>query len=261
MKDSPLAGKKVLITRSKSQASKMARFLEELGAIPIAVSTIKIMPPDSYEEMDEAANQLSSSAYDWVIFTSANGVVYFVERLKQLAKDAGVLKSVKIAAIGPATALELEKIGLKTDFVPQEFRAEAVVAGLRALGIKGQKILIPRAKVAREILPESLKESGAYVDVVPVYQTVPDESQAIKVIATLKSGVDFITFTSSSTVKNFVGLLEEVEIAKLLGRAKVACIGPITAQTANELGLAVDIVASDYTIEGLVKALTESVGS
>lgn len=268
----PLFGKRIVVTRSKEQAGDLTRALEELGAEVIELPTIKIVPPDSYRSLDQAIDRIvmpnsavpagrqerrTANYYDWVIFTSANGVSYFMDRLRSRGQDGRVLKGVKLAAIGPATARKLEEFGLKIDLVPKDYRAESLIEGLKKEKMAGVRILIPRAKEAREVLPESLKSLGAEVDVATAYQTVIDDSKVARFKEILLGKkVDVITFTSSSTVKNFVKLLRGVDSSHVLSGVKIACIGPITAQTARDEGLKVDLVAKEYTIPGLVEALT-----
>lgn len=260
--DRPLFGKRVVVTRSRGQASVLVEELARAGAAPLEFPTIKVVPPgDGYEALDSAIARLRSASpppYDWIVFTSANGVEHFFRRLDE-AGDVRDLKGVRLGAIGPATAAALAQRGLKADFVPGEYRAEAVVEGLLKLGAAGARVLIPRALEAREVLPEELKAAGAEVEVVPAYETVTDESGAGELNQMLKAGeIDIITFTSSSTVRNFASLLDGLSLTDMPDTVTVACIGPVTAATARELGLRVDVVAGEYTIPGLVKALIDS---
>ncbi len=262
----PLFGKKIIVTRSRTQASELVRALEDSGAQVIEFPTIKIVPPDSYNESDRAIKKIlnfqlsdSSLPYDWVIFTSTNGVEHFFERLNVLGGDSRVFKGIKIAAIGSATGEKLGSFGLKADFVPEEYRAEAIIEGFKKFGIKGKQVLIPRAEVAREVLPEKLAELGAKVEVATAYKTVADESKVEEVKNLLeKKEVDMVTFTSSSTAKNFVELLKGLDLNKVLENVTIASIGPITSQTLKELGLKVDITTKKYTIEGLVESIVSS---
>jgi len=264
----PLFGRRTMVTRSRTQASELVAALEELGAEEVEFPTIKIIPPRSYGELDAAIKKILGSRlptpdsplpYDWLIFTSINGVSHFFERLWALNGDARDLKGVKLAAIGSATAGELEKMGLRVDYVPGEYRAEAVVEGFRKMGVEGLRILIPRARKAREVLPEKLKEMGAEVETVVAYETVIDRTSAGKARELLERGeIDIITFTSSSTVRNFVDLLKGLDLSRVLDGVKIACIGPITAKTAEDLGLKVDVIAKEYTIKGLVQAIVLS---
>ncbi|MHB9053989.1 MAG: uroporphyrinogen-III C-methyltransferase [Thermoleophilia bacterium] len=272
--DRPLFGKRVAVTRSRSQASGLVAALAAAGAVPVEFPTIKVTAPeDDYEALDAAiaamrgggraveeasaaaAGGNGGPAYDWIVFTSVNGVEQFFGRL-DLDGDVRDLKGIKLGAIGPATAAALARRGLRIDFVPAEYRAEAMLEGLLKQGAAGARVLIPRAREAREVLPEKLAEAGARVEVVNAYETVLDDAGSQEMREMLSSGeIDIITFTSSSTVKNFVKLLEGFDFQALPGSVTIACIGPVTAETARDLGLRVDLVAAEYTIPGLVKAL------
>ena len=251
-------GKTVLVTRARSQASKLTAYLEELGARVIEKPAIAIAAPDDgYAAVDAAIAKLDS--YQWLIFTSTNGVERFMQRLFAAGKDVRALGYAKVAAIGQTTAKKLQSYGICADVVPQEFRAEGILESLKGKLPPHAKILLPRAAVAREILPEKLREQGAEVDVVPVYQTVmaeTSEEERAALREELENGaIDFVTFTSSSTVVNLVKLLGGIEPLKGI---KTACIGPVTAETARKHGIEPAIVASRYTIEGLVEAMRES---
>jgi uroporphyrinogen III methyltransferase/synthase len=249
----PLFGKTVVITRTREQASELAAALEALGAECIEAPAIKIMPPDSFQELDAAIGRIDT--YDWLIFTSVNGVRYFFERLYFLGKDARALAGKKIAAIGARTADRIQQHGINADIVPLEFRAEGVISALTPHIQPGMKVLIPRAAVARDILPTKLAELGAGVDVVTAYQTVSSNAGTDELKRRIKAGeVDLVTFTSSSTVTNFIDLLG-AEAVNLIQKTQVACIGPITAATCLEKGICPAIVAEEYTIAGLVAAI------
>ncbi|MTI82565.1 MAG: uroporphyrinogen-III C-methyltransferase [Firmicutes bacterium] len=253
----PLFGKRIIVTRAREQASVLSRKISELGGEPYEFPTIKIVPPDDFSPLDDAIKQISS--YQWVIFTSVNGVKIFARRLHQLGGDIRDLKGVNLCAIGPKTRLLLENYGLRVDYVPVEFRAEAIVAGLKNKLMPGDKVLLPRADIARKILPKSLKELGASVTEITTYKTVTEKNNTGELVELLKSvKVDMVTFTSSSTVRNFVSLLDTPDIKPLMTGVLVACIGPITARTAEEHGLQVSIQASEYTIEGLLKAIMQT---
>ncbi len=284
--DRPLFGKSVVVTRSRAQASDLVAAVSAVGAVPVEFPTIKVAPPgDGYSALDaaiarlrgaaggageeiaaagtggEASGGAVAAAYDWIVFTSVNGVEAFFARLN-LKGDVRDLKGIRLGAIGPATAAALERRGLKPDFVPAEYRAEAVLDGLLKLGAGDARVLIPRALEAREILPEKLGEAGAEVEVVPAYETLLDDAGAAEMSDMLLSGeIDIITFTSSSTVKNFIKLLDGFDFQELPASVTIACIGPVTAETARELGLRVDLVAEEYTIPGLVRALIAAAGS
>lgn len=261
---SALAGKRIVITRPRAQAGDLSEKLAALNAQPILFPTIEIAPMKDFTALDSAIGQLA--AYHWVIFTSVNGVEAFWDRL--IASGAGQLLELKTAAIGPATAQALERRGIHPAFLPNEYVGEAVAAGLEI--VAGQRVLLPRADIAREALAVELARRGAVVDDVAAYRTLPAAPDPTG-LTELRRGVDAVTFTSSSTVRNFVALLSGgeryVDTAAIrrmgrdgvpmpsLGRAAIACIGPITAQTAREAGLPVDVVAAEYTTGGLVAAL------
>ncbi|SDP52347.1 uroporphyrinogen-III C-methyltransferase [Selenomonas ruminantium] len=248
----PLFGKRILVTRARSQASKLTAKLENLGAEVFEAPAISMADPaDNYAALDKSIDHLQD--YHWLIFTSANGVGRFFARLFKAGKDARALGYAKIAAIGSATAEKLHQYGLNADVVPAEYRAEGVLEALKGKLPPHAKILIPRAAEAREILPEKLKEMGAEVEVAAAYRTVCGQVDGEALAAEIQDGqFDMVTFTSSSTVKN---LVEIIGSAELLKDVKTACIGPITADTAKSLGIEPDIVAEEYTIDGLVEAI------
>ncbi|MDD6133940.1 MAG: uroporphyrinogen-III C-methyltransferase [Selenomonadaceae bacterium] len=255
-KTHPLFGKTVLVTRARSQASKLTARLEQLGAKVIEAPAIRIEEPaDHYEALDAAIAKLND--YQWLIFTSANGVDYFFARLIKTGKDARALGYAKVAAIGSATAAKLREYGIIADVVPREFRAEGVLEALKGKLPSHAKILLPRAQEAREILPEKLREQGAVVDVAPAYQTVAAEVDAESLREKLADGeIDLVTFTSSSTVTNLVKIIGSADALKGI---KTAAIGPVTAETAKGNGIEPDIVAKEYTIDGLVEAIKENI--
>ena len=253
----PLFGTTVLVTRARAQASKLTTMLDALGARCIELPAIKIAPPpDAYRAVDQAIQRIAD--YDWLIFTSTNGVDAFFARLFAAGKDARALSRARLAAIGTSTAKRLRVYGLTADLMPGEFRAEGILAVLKEHLVAGARILIPRALEAREILPDRLREYGASVDVAPVYETVTEEDDPAAVRAMLAAGeIDFVTFASSSTVKNLVKLLGD---AALLQKTKVIAIGPITAETCESLGIKPTAVAKEYTIDGMVSAIREHRG-
>jgi uroporphyrinogen III methyltransferase / synthase len=244
-----LAGKRVLITRPRAQAEGFVERLAELGAVPVIFPTIEIAPLEDTSRLDRAIAELG--VYRWVIFTSVNGVAAFWQRLIDLGKDKTSLNSPRIAAIGPATARALREKGIQPDFVPQEYVAEAIAPGLGE--VRGQRILLLRAEIARKALVTELEKRGAIPEEIAVYRTLPTRPDA-QAMAGLEKGVDIATFTSSSTVRYFFEILGERAQAVLAGAA-IACIGPITAETAQEYGLTVDITAGEYTVDGLIQAL------
>ncbi len=251
----PLFGKGVLVTRPREQAPALSNLLAEQGAEPIECPTLEIRPPESWGPVDEAIQELST--YDWVIFTSVNGVKAFMGRLWFQQKDARSLGNARVCCIGPQTKAEANRWGIVADLVPKEFQAEGILEALGGLEMKGQRILIPRAKVARELLPEQLGEMGAYVRVVHAYQAVPPQAEREPIANRFRNqDIQYLTFTSSSTVKNFCQLFtDRQEMHKLTQDAIVACIGPITAQTIQSEGLSVDIVAAENTVPALVDAI------
>lgn len=249
----PLFGKRIIVTRAREQASDLLEQLEEYGAECLQCPTIAIQKLDDYTQLDNAIAELAN--YHWLVFTSVNGVAYFFQRLYQAGKDSRALAKVKIAAIGSQTAAALAEKGLQADFVPTEFRSEGLLEGF-AEELQGMRILLPRALEAREILPEELSKRGAYVNVVPAYRTViadQDEERLKEALHTRR--IDAITFTSSSTVRNFLAMLAGEDLSALLSGVLIAAIGPITANTAQAAGLPVTVVAREYTIKGLVDAL------
>lgn len=252
----PLFGKRVLITRTRRQAGNLARLLTDEGAIPVELPSIEIEPIEDREAVDAAIETLRAGGYAWAVFTSANAVELFFEQLAERRLDARAFSGARIAAIGPATAQSLVARGLSADAVPDEYVAEAVVEALRGQIAPGDRVLLPRAESARAELVRGLEAMGATVDEVPIYRAAVPSEASPEVLAELREGrIDVVTFTSSSTVRNLLAMLGN---ASALERPLIACIGPITAQTARELGLRVDVTASEYTVEGLVAALKEA---
>ncbi len=248
----PLFGKGVVITRPERQADDLARLLAAQGANPIVFPTIAIEQPSSWSELDKALVQLES--YNWLIFTSANGVQFFFNRLRETGRDIRDLKGIKICCIGPATAGQIEARGLRVDLVPDEYIAEGILKSFASMDLSGQKILIPRALHARHLLPEGLKKLGAEVDVVITYQTINSGRKKEELATLINAGeVDVITFTSSSTVTNFIEIMGADNI--LPPHIRIACIGPVTASTAEKAGFNIDITQTEYTMDGLVQSL------
>jgi uroporphyrinogen III methyltransferase/synthase len=245
----PLGGKRILVTRPRAQAADLCDRLSALGAEPILFPTIEIAPLEDYAALDRAIADLPE--YLWIIFTSVNGVAAFWDRLSVMGKDGRALSEINLAAIGPATAQALSRCGIHARFIPDEYVAEAIVAGIGEVG--GQRILLPRADIAREALAVELERRGARVDEIAAYRTLPAAPDP-RGLAELRRGVSAITFTSSSTVRNFVQMVGQNAI---LPNTVIACIGPITAQTARELDLRVDVVATAYTMGGLAQALSD----
>ena len=253
----PLFGKRILVTRSRAQASRLTAGLEDLGADCLEAPAIRIQPPaDNYAALDKAIGSLAD--FDWIIYTSANGVEHFFSRLSEAGLDSRSLWGKKICAIGSATAQALEKHGIKADIVPKEYRAEGILSAMYGKLKEGDKVLLPRAAEARSILPEELKRQGADVVVAPAYETVAGEADGTALAEELaNSSIDAVTFTSSSTVKNLLKLLGD-NAPELLKNVKIAAIGPITAETCKQNGLQVTVQAQEYTIDGLIQAVKEA---
>ncbi|MEO8097005.1 MAG: uroporphyrinogen-III C-methyltransferase [Acidobacteriota bacterium] len=247
----PLFGQRIIVTRDRRQSRDLAEPLEELGAEVIALPVIEICPPVDRAPLDRAIANLHQ--YDWLIFTSANGVRSFVSALDASPVDLRKLKA-KIAAIGPATRAAVEALHLKVDRMPAEYVAESLLEAFAAEDLAGQRILLPRAAVARDIVPLELANRGASVDVVEAYRTEVPQGASDRAHDVLAPRPDWITFTSSSTVRNFVAV---AGVAALTG-VRIASIGPITSATARELGLAVDVQAAPHTIAGLVEAIQKA---
>lgn len=249
----PLAGVRVLVGRAQHQAGALSENLRKLGAEVLEIPFIEIRQPASYAPLDAALKDIKR--YDWLILTSVNGVEAFWDRLEMAAISADALKHIHVAAIGPATKKAIEKRGLTVDVVPEEYVAESVVESLKDV-IADRNVLLARAKVARDVIPTELRKLGAEVDVVEAYETVVPESSRMELREALSNArPNIITFTSSSTVKNFLALLED---KTLLAGVRFASIGPVTSSTLRELGLRVDIEAAQYTIPGLVEAIVQS---
>jgi uroporphyrinogen-III synthase len=253
----------VLVGRARHQASALSAGLRDLGAEVLEIPFIEIRKPRSYRALDTALRNLSE--YDWLILTSVNGVDALWERLRRVRMGAKAMRHLKIAAIGPATRQAIEQRGAKVNVVPQEYVAESVVASLQRK-VKGKRVLLARAKVARDVIPRELRKLGARVDVVEAYETVIPQSSRQRLRAVLKSQErqpDWITFTSSSTVRNFLELLggkREQRRPRHVGRedkrVRLASIGPVTSSALREFGFPVDVEAAEYTIPGLIKAIS-----
>jgi uroporphyrinogen III methyltransferase/synthase len=251
-----------MTTRALAQSAEFIAELERYGARVISCPTIEIAEPESYALLDEALENLFG--YDWLIFTSVNGVDYFLRRFESLGHDVSELDVLRVCAIGSATAERLTDAQVHVDVVPQQFKAEGVFAALESY-IGGYEqfdrlnFLIPRAAIARDYLPRALEGAGARVDVVPAYRTVPPQTTARARVEALLvgGGVDCITFTSSSTVRNFAQLFDATDLRPLLTGVKVACIGDVTAATAAEYGLRVHIQPTEFTTAALACAVAE----
>ena len=247
----PLFGKRVLVTRSRTQSADLVDRLERAGAEPVEVPTIEIQPVEDTREIDSALARLTD--YEWVVFTSTNTVEQLFERLDAMGHDARQFHAPRLAAIGTATATALGERGLVADLVSRESVSQSLIDGLQEQGVAGQRILLPGAEVRPERLRRGLEMLGAFVREVTLYRTVLPSSAGERLAEALESGVDVVTFTSSSTVTNLMALLDgDVYRIEEVG---IACIGPVTAETARKAGLNVDILAEDSTAAGLVEAI------
>ena len=254
----PLFGKKIIVTRTREQASDLVSGLEEYGANCLEYSTIHIKPVDSYEVLDGELERLKE--YHWILFTSLNGVKYFFERLYSKGMDARDLKGPSLAVVGKSTADLLLKYGVNADLIPSTFTGEGLAESLLDQGVEGRNILIPRVLHGREILPETLRGAGAQVTVAPVYQNCPAAGDKEFLRAELGKGVDMITFTSSSTVRNFLAMVDgenQEELKTLLAGVKIAAIGPITGKTVTDSGLRVDVQPAKHTIPEMISAIVD----
>jgi uroporphyrinogen III methyltransferase/synthase len=246
----PLFGRRIVVTRDRRQAMELAEPLEALGAETLLLPVIEIRAAADARALDQAIERLGS--YDWIIFTSVNGVRHFVEALDKSQRDLRGLRA-KLCAIGPATRAAVEALHLRVDRMPDEYVAESLLEALAGDDLKGQRVLLPRAAVARDIVPVALRERGAIVDVVEAYRTIIPEDAATRARELLARKPDWITFTSSSTVTNCIAAAGR----EALQGVKIASIGPITSATVRECGLTVDVEANPHTIEGLVTALVQ----
>ncbi len=244
-----LAGKRIIITRQRSQAEGMASALRQQGATPILFPTIEVVPVPDMQQVDRAIDELNQFA--WIVFTSVNGVSVFTERVEQRTGRAAQFGGARIAAVGTATAVELERRGVTPAFVPSEFVADRIPDGLGK--VKGRRVLLPLAATARKDLATELANRGAFVSDIALYDTVIPAVDA-DALAELERGVDAVTFASSSSVHHFVDMTVG-RTSQLLERAIVVCIGPITERTAKQSGLRVDLVAEPYTTDGIIAAL------
>jgi uroporphyrinogen-III synthase len=241
----------ILITRPREQAAEFANALEKIGAQAFYLPTIEIRPVADTTSLDQALSGLD--CYDWLILTSANAVGTTLGRMTSLGVGAPP-PTLRVAAVGPKTAAKLKERGIPVEFVPDEYLAEAILPGLGDL--EGRWVLLPTADIAPDTLPKAIRNAGGIAHVITIYQTVPTVPDP-EGMAALRAGLDVITFTSGSTARNFYALVQQagLDALNLPGSPKIACIGPKTAQAVQEIGFKVDIVANEYTVEGLVQAL------
>jgi uroporphyrinogen-III synthase len=255
-----LSGVRVLVGRARHQAGALSAELRKLGATVIEIPFIEIRQPRSFTPLDSALKNLSR--YDWLILTSVNGVEALWQRMAALHLSKSSLKHLHVAAVGPATKKSIESRGGKVAIVPREYVAESVVRSLRKR-VKGKRILLVRAKVARDVIPSELRKSGAHVDVVEAYETVVPQSSRSRLqraFANPRRRPHMVTFTSSSTVRNFVELLgSRKKRSRQLDEILMASIGPVTSSTLREFGLKVDIAAKEFTIPGLIRAIRHAI--
>jgi uroporphyrinogen III methyltransferase/synthase len=262
----PLKDKTVMVTRPRAQSKEMTDMLESLGAIVIHCPTIEIIEPDSWAALDAAIEKINT--YDWIVFTSANGPEFFFRRLAERRKDGITsIARLTICAIGPATAKAIEAAGIRVDVTAADSKAEGALRAIieHAGGeekMRGLRLLIPRARIAREVLPSELLRLGAEVDAVETYQTVKPDTDPEVVIRLFAEGIiDAITFTSSSTVSNFARLIGASDLSNLLHGVLIACIGPVTAQTAIEHNLENIVQPEAYNSTALVETIVRSIGN
>ncbi len=250
----PLADKKVLVTRAKEQAHALSALIRRQGGTAIEVPLLAFQPPSETQLLDHSIEQLAD--YQWLIFTSANGVRFFMERYKMINLAEGKLP-VSIAVVGEKTEAVLEQYHIKADLLPKDYVAEGLIEALTGIVNSGDRILLARGNLGRSILNEELEKMGAFVDDLTVYETVCPESAKAHLQKVIQSSnnLDYVTFTSSSTVRHYVNILKQLHVEEIRFHPKIACIGPIAAKTAIEHGLTVDIIPPTYTIEALVEQL------
>lgn len=251
----PLNNRAILVTRARSQASELAGKIEELGGEVIELPVIQMVPPTNSEPMERAIRSIGD--FDWILLTSTNGVAFFGAKMREQGFEYADIQA-KLGVVGPKTGELLKEWGRQPDLMAKDYKAEGLLQALEEILLPGDRVLIPRANIARPILPQKLKDWGVHVTEVDAYDTILATENVQEVVSFLQcKKIDIITFTSSSTVKNFLNLLKDYPIKELLMGVKIACIGPITAKTAEELGLQVDITAEEYTIDGLMNSIIQ----
>ncbi|MEJ2058728.1 MAG: uroporphyrinogen-III synthase [Desulfofustis sp.] len=254
-----LFGKRIIVTRTRDQASELVAGLEEQGASCYECATINIEPLDDYHILDEALEIIDE--FHWILFTSLNGVTYFFKRLYEKGYDARDLKGPDIGVVGKSTADLLLHYGVNADLIPPVFTGEGLAESLLDQGVEGRNVLIPRAVDGREVLPETLRGAGAQVTIAPIYRNIPPPGRRDELRAELESGsVDMVTFTSSSTVRNFLTMVDaadQEELERLLAGVRIATIGPITTKTVTDSGLKVDVQPNRHTIDAMVEEIVD----
>ena len=254
--EKPFAGRRIVVTRALKQAGGLAQRIEALGGEVIEFPTIEIQPPSSFSALDGAVRQIDT--YQWIIFTSVNSVNSFIDRLRVARKSAADLRNAQVAAVGAETKKWLGAAGVAVTVIPSRYQAEGILESLNPTELAGKRVLIPCAAKARDVLPQTLRQWGAKVDVVEAYRTVAPAFDSAAICQRLERGeVDMVTFTSSSTVSNFVQLCGGSSLDSIVGTAALASIGPITAKTIEELGGHVAVIAQQFTIDGLIDAMIE----
>jgi len=260
MTEKPLAGRRIIITRARKQAGGLAQRIAALGGEAVELPTIEIEAPKDFGALDAALARIES--YHWLIITSVNSIDPFLARLAHSEKSLAALRHLKIAAVGAQTATRLAAAGVSVALVPARFQAEGLLDALDADAMRGKRVLIPQGSRARDVLAVMLRQWGAEVDVVEAYRTVSPMVDAAAIKRRLQAGeIDIVTFTSSSTVINFVQLFGGRALAEIVGKAVIACIGPITAKTVEDLSGEVAVMAREATIDGLVTAIVDYVNS
>jgi uroporphyrinogen III methyltransferase/synthase len=250
----PLFGRGIVITRPEAQTEEFLDLLHAEGARTYLFPTIKISPPEDFHDLDRAIANIET--YHWLIFTSANAVRFFFQRLQESKQDMRDLKGINICAIGPTTAREVEKFGVSVDLVPETFTSEGILDAFNQQDMTGKSVLIPRAEKARDVLPQGLIRAGAKVDCMTAYRTVSSGRKKSELDSWIKEGlVDVITFTSPSTVESFMKIMGADYL--LPPKVKIACIGPVTAEATRKVGLNVDILQERYTVPALVQRLVQ----
>jgi uroporphyrinogen-III synthase len=252
----PLSGLTILVTRSVEQSESLSGRLRELGATTIELPTIEVVPAQSNDALDQALRRLGE--YDWVIFTSVQGVRFVLKRMADLKIPTLTLKETMLAAIGPATASELQRTVKKPECIPNEYLSEKIADGLG--DVKRKRILLPRADIASKQLPDLLRRREALVEEVVAYRTViPTDLTPERIDSVLTRGVDLVTFTSPSTVHNLAQVMGDGKMGQFLSKVKVACIGPVTVEATKEFGISANIVAEIHTVDGLVEAIVNEI--